>query len=240
MPHTDQVIYRIKNTYIKIHFIIGILQDRHRIIPILQKTLWLRLSHLPKVAQQQDGRAETDAGHQAMELCSQDLTAFGDLPWLISLPPSFPVQTAQHGSCHMGMSWCSSLDWGPQWLGPASPIPDLGIRTLLTLPSSSTLTWLVWLCRQGDPRATSRTSDFLPCYHIPKPGLEQLTAVVEVEPNLHGLSLPRPSTIHIIIWPWLGLSLNVSGKNSGSLVVFFSMIFQTDWRKGLFISPHQG
>lgn len=89
---------------------------------------------------------------------------------------------------------------GPTVAGSCqSYIPDLGIRTLLTLPSSSTLTWLVWLCRQGDPRATSRTSDFLPCYHIPKPGLEQLTAVVEVEPNLHGLSLPRPSTIHIII-----------------------------------------
>lgn len=49
-----------------------------------------------------------------------------------------------------------------------SYIPDLGIRTLLTLPSSSTLTWSVWLCRQVDPRATSRTSDFLSCYHIPK------------------------------------------------------------------------
>ena len=48
-----------------------------------------------------------------------------------------------------------------------SHTPDLGIRTLLTLPSSSTLT-SVWLCHQVDPCATSRTSDFLSCYHIPK------------------------------------------------------------------------
>lgn len=58
---------------------------------------------------------------------------------------------------------------GPTVAGSCqSYIPDLGIRPLLTLPSSSTLTWLVWLCCQVDPRATSKTSDFLSCYHIPK------------------------------------------------------------------------
>lgn len=163
------------------------------------------------------------------------------LPWLISLPPPFPVQTAQHGSCHMGMSWCSSLDWGPQWLGPASPT----FQTWGSGPSSPfphpapSHGWSGFAARLTHV-PLPRPQTFFHVITSLKPGLEQLKAVVEVEPNLSGLSLPRPSTIHIIIWPWLGVSLNVSGKNSGSLVVFFSMIFQTDWRKGLFISPHQG
>ena len=50
---------------------------------------------------------------------------------------------------------------------PQVSVPVCRDFMYLTLPSSSTLT-LVWLCHQVDPCATSRTSDFLSCYHIPK------------------------------------------------------------------------
>lgn len=168
-----------------------------------------------------------------MELCSQDLPAFGNLP-LTHLPaslssspactewflPDRDIMVLLSRLGPTGAWFCRSLHSRPGDQGPPRPSLTQHPHTGLTLPP-------------GWPTPTaSRASDFLSCYHIPKTWLRM------AHTSCGGMTKPvwtlliKTFHYHVIIWPWFGLALNISGKNSGSLVVFFSMIFQTDWRKG--------
>lgn len=168
VPGTGQVIYRIKNMHIKIHFITGILWDRHQYHPHLTKD--------PVTQVKSPAQSHPATGWQSWDWCWP--SGYGAM---LPRPPCLWEPSLTHLPASLSSSPACTEWFLPDGdvmvllsrLGPTgawscrSYTPGLGIRDLLTLPSPSTLT-LVWLCHQVDPRAASRASDFLSCYHIPK------------------------------------------------------------------------